>query len=293
MITDKETNFVYFSSLIKETDRYSSFWERLESILIEKRIGYSFIEYTRDIWSRDYMPVQTDINDFVQFDYFPDYYLSPKYISKLTIPSEVRVNQKMNVKKIDLVIDGGNIVKSGTCVILTEKVLKDNSKFNKDAIKNIIKKELGVGNVYFIPQAPYEMTGHTDGMVRFMNDTDLLVADYSSESKSWQAKMNKALENTNLNIIPFPAEFVDEKNDDGDCTAKGVYINFMQLEDYILFPQFGLNMDEIALDYTKDLFPHCEVIPINSNEIALDGGVLNCITWNIKMKVCENECITL
>ena len=45
----------------------------------------------------------------------------------------------------------------------------------------------------------------------------------------------------------------------------------MQLEDYILFPQFGLNMDEIALDYTKDLFPHCEVIPINSNEIALDG----------------------
>ena len=67
----------------------------------------------------------------------------------------------------------------------------------------------------------------------------------------------------------------------------------MQLEDYILFPQFGLNMDEIALDYTKDLFPHCEVIPINSNEIALDGGVLNCITWNIKMKVCENECITL
>lgn len=153
MITDKETNFVYFSSLIKETDRYSSFWERLESILIEKRIGYSFIEYTRDIWCRDYMPVQTDINDFVQFDYFPDYYLSPKYISKLTIPFEVRVNQKMNAKKIDLVIDGGNIVKSGTCVILTEKVLKDNPKFNKDAIENIIKKELGVGNVYFIPQA--------------------------------------------------------------------------------------------------------------------------------------------
>ena len=137
------------------------------------------------------------------------------------------------------------------------------------------------------------MTGHADGMVRFMNDTDLLVADYSNESKSWQDKMNKALENISLNIIPFPAEFVDEKNDDGDYTAKGIYINFMQLEDCILFPQFGLNMDEVALDYAKDLFPYCEVIPINSNEIALDGGVLNCITWNIKMKVCENECITL
>ncbi|MDH6304056.1 agmatine deiminase [Parabacteroides sp. PF5-5] len=284
MITDRETNFVYFSSLIKEKKRYYSFWKRLENILIDKRIGYGFIENTRDIWCRDYMPIQTGISDFVQFDYFPDYYLSPKYIDKLTIPSDIRVNERMNVKKVNLVIDGGNVVKSASHVILTEKVLKDNPQFKRESIIAMLKRELNVKNVCLMPQVPYDMTGHADGMVRFLNDTDLLVADYSYESKSWQSKMNKALENTGLNIIRFPSEFVDEKNENGDYTAKGVYINFVQIGEYILLPQFGLNMDEVAFDYAKKIFSHCKVIPVNSNEIAIDGGVLNCITWNVRVK---------
>jgi agmatine deiminase len=77
MITDIETNFVYFSSLIKKDARYSSFWKRLESVLSEKKISYSFIENTRDIWCRDYMPVQTGVNKFIQFDYYPDYCRHP------------------------------------------------------------------------------------------------------------------------------------------------------------------------------------------------------------------------
>jgi agmatine deiminase len=296
MITDRETNFVYFSSLIRKDARYSSFWKRLERVLSEKKIRYSFIENTRDIWCRDYMPVQTGVNKFIQFDYFPDYCLSPKYIAKLTIQSDVRLNHPMDAKHVELVIDGGNIVKSASHIILTEKVLKDNPKFSKESILAILKKELQIEHIHLIPQVPYDITGHADGMVRFMNDSDLLVADYSGGSKSWKARMDKALEKTGLNIIPFPAETTNEKNEDGDYTAKGVYINFMQIGNYILLPQFGLNMDEIALDYTKQLYPHDEVIPIDSNEIALDGGVLNCISWNVqtitninKLKMTQEE----
>lgn len=283
MITDKETNFVYFSSLIKENEKYLPFWKRLELILIKNRIGYGFIENTRDIWCRDYMPIQKSINEFIQFEYFPDYYLEPKHIANLTIPSETRIIDKISEKKSKIIIDGGNIVKSKTIAILTDKVLIENSNLNPETIISTIKKELNVENVFLIPRAPDEMTGHADGMVRFVNETNLLVADYSNESKSWQQKMNKALKNTGLTIIPYPVEFVEEKNEDGDFVAKGVYINFAQIGDIILFPQFGLKMDSIALEKTKKLFPECKVIPINSNEIAADGGVLNCVTWNIKI----------
>ncbi len=96
--------------------------------------------------------------------------------------------------------------------------------------------------------------------------------------------MDKALEKTGLNIIPYPSEFVDEKNEEGDYVAKGVYINFAQIGNVILLPQFGLKTDDIALEKTKELFSECKIIPINSNEIAVDGGVLNCVTWNIKIK---------
>lgn len=37
MITDKDTDFVYFSSLIKELDQYTPFWKRLNTILTEKK----------------------------------------------------------------------------------------------------------------------------------------------------------------------------------------------------------------------------------------------------------------
>jgi len=284
MITDKETNFVYFSSLIKENEKYLPFWKRLEPILIENQIGYGFIENTRDIWCRDYMPIQKDKSEFIQFEYFPDYYIDPIHIAKLTIPSETRIIDKISRKKSKIKVDGGNIIKSKNIAILTEKVLIENSNLETEMVLSTLKKELNVENVFLIPKAPYEMTGHADGMIRFLNEKDLLVADYSNESKSWQQKMDKALKRTGLNIIPYPAEFVDEKNEDGDYVAKGVYINFAQIGDIILLPQFGLEIDNIALDKTKELFSKCKVIPINSNEIAVDGGVLNCITWNIRIE---------
>ena len=280
MITDKETNFIYFSSLIKEKQQYTPFWKKIQKVLTKKRIGYGFIRNTRDIWCRDYMPIQIDTDKFVQFNFFPDYCLTPQHISKLTIQDEIWVNDKITPIHINLVIDGGNFVKSTSNVILTEKVLKENPKLNKEAICDTLKKKIDIDNVFLIPQLPYDITGHADGMVRFINDTDLLVANYSNESKSWRVKMDKALEKTGLNIIPYPSQTVNEKNKDGDYSARGTYINFLQLGNYIFFPLFSLDTDDYALEETKKLYPHCRIFPINSNEIAINGGVLNCIAWN-------------
>lgn len=282
MITDKETNFVYFSSLIKEHKQYAPLWNRLEKLLIRRKVGYGFIQNTRDIWCRDYMPIQIDTDKYVQFNFFPDYCLTPQYISKLTIQEEIWVNDHITPKHINLIIDGGNFVKSTSNVILTEKVLKENPKFSKEKIINTLKKEIDIDNVFLIPQLPYDMTGHADGMVRFINDTDLLVADYSNESKSWRIKMDKALEKTGLNIIPFPSKIINEKNEDGDYTAKGTYINFLEFDCFLFFPLFGLDTDQDALQQTRKLFPDHRVTPIECNEIAIDGGGLHCISWNIK-----------
>jgi len=284
MITDKETNFVYFSSLIKENEKYTPFWKRLVPILNENRIGYGFIENTRDIWCRDYMPIQKNTNEFIQFEYFPDYYLTPKYIAKLTIPAETRIIDKISSKKSKIILDGGNIIKSKKNIILSDKVFIDNSNLDPNTVISTLKKELNVENVSIIPRAPYEMTGHADGMVRFINETDLLVADYSTESESWKRKMDKALEKTGLNIFSFPNELVNEKNENGDYVARGVYINFAQIGNVIILPQFGLKTDLIALKRTKEIFSDFQVLPVNSNEIAVDGGVLNCITWNIRIE---------
>lgn len=288
MIIEQKTNIVYFSSLLSKINKYKPFWDRLKLILSENNIDYKFIENTRDIWCRDYMPIQTNKNEFIQFTYFPDYYLTPKYISKLTIPTEVKADFNGNVKKSRLIIDGGNIVKSKTKIVVTEKILKENPNLLPATIENELQNLLDVDDIFILPIFPYDYTGHSDGMVRFVDDNKLLVADFSNTSKSWQKKMNTALskiEKSGIKIIPFPSVQIDDKNKDGDYTAKGVYINFAQIGNHILFPQFDLKKeDDYALKRIAEIFKEEDynIIPLLSNEIADDGGVLNCITWNIK-----------
>jgi agmatine deiminase len=141
MVIDIETNKLYFSSLIK-AEKYAPLWDELERILL--RYGYkpSFIEGTRDIWCRDYMPVQIDENKFSQFKYFPDYCVDHKHIKLLTIQEEMQYKQprKAQIRQIDLIVDGGNIVKSKNKAIMTEKVFAENKNREKNPSLKCLKK---------------------------------------------------------------------------------------------------------------------------------------------------------
>ena len=283
MITDSETNFVYFSDLIRT--KYKSFWEGLEPILIENKILYGFIDNTKDVWCRDYMPVQISEKEFVQFKYTPDYLVEDKgHQNILSIQSEISIINEINPIKSDLIIDGGNIVMSKNSVIMTDKIFKENKGHKEDIIAEL-KTVLKVDNIIIIPMhaKSYDYTGHADGMVKFLDDNTLLVSDYSYyPSASWKKKMDSVLDKTRINIVTYPSVNCVEKNQDGCYTAKGIYINFAQIGNKILLPQFGFPEDIEAKKRTKTFYPNCHIIPIDSNDIAMDGGVLNCITWNIK-----------
>jgi agmatine deiminase len=284
MITDSQTNFVYFSDLIRTDKKYTSFWEGLEPILIENKILYGFIDSTRDIWCRDYMPIQISKKDFVQFKYHPDYLVEDhKHHDILTIQSEIGIINGIKPIKSDLIIDGGNIVMSKNSVVMTDKIFKENKGHKEDIIAEL-KTVLKVDNVFIIPMIPksYDFTGHADGMVKFLDDNTLLVSDYSYYSISWQKKMKAALDKTGLKIVPFPSINYEKKNQNNDFTAMGVYINFAQIGNSILFPTFDLPKDEEAIEFTRTLYRDYNVIPIDSRAIAEEGGVLNCITWNIR-----------
>ena len=283
MITDNETTKVYFSSLIK-TGKYSSFWNDLEMILVKHNIKPEFIEGTRDLWCRDYMPVQISEKDYVQFKYFPDYYLTHKHVGKLTIQDEIRYDKPYgaHIRKIDLIVDGGNIVSSKTKAIMTEKVFVENKNREEKSVIKMLKEALKVDDLFFLPVQPYDWTGHADGMVRYLDDGRLLVNNYSNESQSWQEKLKNAIEKTGLKPETLPYAHSQEKVD-GEHTARGCYINYAQIGNLIIFPQFEINEDGIALAKIKELFPEPDFIvePIDCNLIAREGGVLNCLTWNI------------
>ncbi len=128
MIQDNQTNTIYFSELLKTNPKYSKACERITSILDQNNVNYHFLPNTNDIWARDYMPIQVTSDNFIEYRYDPDYLQSKKERSVKTYPDIVCDSIGLNTIKSDLIIDGGNVIKSNSCAILTDKILVENAE---------------------------------------------------------------------------------------------------------------------------------------------------------------------
>ena len=277
MITDKETNTLYLSSLLKE--KYPQFHQCLAYKLESAGIPINYLKNTKDIWCRDYMPIQTNADSFVQFMYNPSYLRDRKYKALKTTPKDVWEELKLNVHECDIVLDGGNVVKWNDKVIITDRVLRDNADLSEYSIYSGIKTNLGVNELFVIPELKGEMTGHCDGIVRFIDSDRLLLNDFMKIDKYYAQRLKMTLFSSGFYLVEIPNEF--EKVENGYSDATGDYINFLEMKGFVLIPAYGSEMDEIVLMKYKEIFKNSIVENIDCREIAKEGGVLNCISWTI------------
>lgn len=126
-------------------------------------------------------------------------------------------------------------------------------------------------NVIIIPSLKSDMTGHADGMVRFV-DENTVVANAPLSPFGFETKVKKALQNHGIEVLDFP--YFYSKGD----SAVGCYLNYLETEKFIFLPVFGVDTDNETIDLAKNIFGKT-IIPVNINEIAADGGLLNCISW--------------
>ena len=115
------------------------------------------------------------------------------------------------------------------------------------------------------------MTGHADGMVRFI-DENTAVGNASRSLYGLEAHIKAAMRNHGIEVYDFP--YFDSKGG----SAIGCYLNFLETESAIFLPVFGVDTDKEAVDTAQHIF-NKTIVPVNINEIAEDGGVLNCISW--------------
>lgn len=119
-----------------------------------------------------------------------------------------------------------------------------------------------------------DMTGHADGMVRFV-DENTVIGNCVPSKKGLEKRIQSVLQEYGIDVIDFP--YFSSSND----SAVGCYLNFLETERHIFLPVFGNTMDDKAVASAKEIFPKT-IVPININEIAKEGGVLNCISWETK-----------
>ena len=279
MIIDEETNKLYLADCLPKS--YPEFFKRFEKVLNECNIPFDFLPGTKDIWAVDFMPVQITIDRFIRFNYEPDYLRPKKYHKYITDSEAICKEIKIDAKPSNLIVDGGNVVRSRDKVIMCDKVFFENKNLSEKELIGQLEKLFEVDKIVFVPWDRHDMIGHADGMVRFIDNHTVLINDLSIEDEEYQRSFRMSLHNAGLDWVELSYNTpVDPKS----TSAKGIYINYLQMEQAIIMPTFGNKHDEKAMRVMEEVFKGQKIKTVESNEIAKGGGVLNCITLNIKVE---------
>ncbi len=59
-------------------------------------------------------------------------------------------------------------------------------------------------------------------------------------------------------------------------------MNYLELNDLIVAPVFGREEDKQAIEILQQAFPNKQIEEINYNDVAQEGGLLNCTTWVVR-----------
>ena len=275
MKPDMKATTLFLSGLLPH--EHKTFFKNFTVVLDELNVEWRLLPKTSDIWCRDYMPVPVNAKKFIQFHFNPDYLLGYEYL--WTDPQAVCAMLSFKAIQSDLVVDGGNIVSLKKKLICTDKIYSENNKLSELEVRAKLRRCLGVDEVIVIPCEPFDIIGHADGMLRFIDENTVLVNDYAPFLPAFDLELLAVLMQYDLKVEFLPYRIFDRVNRDGIPSAKGNYSNFLQIGNVIILPKYGIEEDDAALEKIQELFPGFIIRTLDCNSIAKEGGVLNCITW--------------
>ena len=280
---DKETNFVYISDKLKEF--YPKTYVRLTKLFNKMEIEWGEIEGTKDVWIRDYMPIQISDDSFVVYNYYPDYLKESRkeYLTDSHAIAEGILNH-CNKRYYDITLDGGNIVTCAGHRVLTDKVFQENEKKKYDPeFCEYISKVLD-SRVIFLPwhcdnpQEPNaDVYGHSDGLIHWAGDNRVLMSNHRDYCPEEAEEIKYRLEAVGFEVIEILFNVPNPNKD-----LNWAYINYLEVGNKIIVPTFGIPEDKQALKYIREANPDSIVKGFRMRDIAKEGGAIHCITWNIK-----------
>ena len=276
MLTDSLTNTVFLSNWLPEV--CPTLYQCLTKALTDNAIRYRILDNTNDIWCRDFMPIQTDEKRFVFYQYKPDYLQAEhkrRYITDVNRVQNIDFLRQAQTVILDLVLDGGNVVKCGHKVVMTEKGFAENCGRSRLEVQRLLEEAFQC-DIVFLPWDENEKCGHSDGILHYVGDNRVLLTNYDDFDKAFAHAFLRILEK-HFEVIPL------KYNVKRQHARSWAYINFLQVGPLVFVPQLGIPEDEQALEQISKAMSHCKVVGIPSLEAVRKGGALNCISWNIKL----------
>ncbi|MBN8215732.1 MAG: agmatine deiminase family protein [Spirochaetes bacterium] len=273
MCPDTEVNTIWFSFHSK--NHFRGLITNIRNILHINNISTSFLVGTQDYFCRDYMPVWVRGSEFVLFNFNPKYLNTP-VLAKFRTSQDlvIKRNGFQRVIKSKIALDGGNIVRAKGRCILTDRVIRDNPGLAVIDIVNEIENKLSC-EVILIPELPNEVTGHADGLIRFISNDTVLIHEAVGKHSGWHRKLTRVLVKNGFSFETIP--FRDTKSRQ-EC----LHINYLEAGKAIIIPGSGCALDKVVFDKIRNLFPERNVYLICGSELIQHGGAFNCFSWGCR-----------
>lgn len=275
MVNEEYNNMVYFSSLLPE--RCPKTFKGLKDILTRYGVEIGLIEGTKDIWCRDYMPVQITGTRFSLFRYEPDYLLDNDE-HKATITDNSIASRYIGTSYLHdcrhIKLDGGNVVPGFDKAIMTSKVFEENPQYDPLELLEQLTRTFGT-DIVILPWDTNEIYGHADGIVRFIDDHTVLMTNYTQYDPAMAARFRRILKANfkNVHELSFKASKPNKYS--------WAYINWLQTDKVLVLPKFGIPEDQEAYEQISKLMPQykgCIEMVDTTDLIRYEGG-LNCASW--------------
>ena len=260
---------IYFSARLPVL--YPTDAEALFTALDDHNVPYALLDGTKDVWVRDFMPVRTRSGRMLSFRYEPSYLAgAPELRTDFRRDMALQLTPDLIYSAINL--DGGNVVlsPSGGRALVSDRIFAENPDCER---KKLVQKlsALLEAEVLIIPSLRSDMTGHADGMARFLDD-HTVVSNRPLSPRGFEKTVYAALRYHGLDVLDFP--FFSAPGH----SAAGCYLNYLETKQAVFLPVFGSTRDTEAVAAAKHVFSR-PVVPVMVPSIAADGGGLHCISW--------------
>ncbi len=287
---------VYISKYLGETNRGRAVAEDLNNILGDK---LNTIPLNKNEWCRDYMPVKASDGGLVLFKYMPSYLVGRSSYEK-TIPNQISICNRLKLKyeASQIIMDGGAIEIIGGKGIVSDRVIADNStawERNAPIVLDEIKRKLKLEKLIIVPSDPWDFTGHMDGLVRFIDDKNVLINDLKGldqkmkdEASTYEQELYDRWKNNfelSLHLAGFKIHKLtcEAHHNSNEKSAKGIYLNFLKLDDMIIMPEYEGDKFQSANSKAKEEiclhYPKKQIISVKADKLSDEGGIINCVTW--------------
>ena len=274
----------YYYSKNEDTNKIKTMYDDIKTSLFPYYDLYFISEHLPSVWIRDFFPISID-GSYVKFKPAFDYMLSEEKVKyKLIDDSLFSKILKKEIKCVDIILDGGNIVYDDKNAIISNKVFRDNNHLRQREIIKILSDVLK-RNVIIIEVDPMDITGHSDGYCNFISNNILAVNNMFEIDEEIHKNNMRKFKRNKIELVIFPMYIT--KNKSGKWfSLEGNYVNFISLEDRILMSTFNNPFEEEIKRKLERI--NKKIFWINSSPIHKYGGGLHCISWEQIKNKCQN-----